>query len=292
MNLDVFTMKECEDEIERCKVMNIHYRRLTNLIAINSGMNNYSSNINFYLVSDLMKKQATEWTNFNAFTGIAWTIKPLYGWLSDSFYPFKYRFKPYVTLMQLLYLLTTGFVAFSTINFEGETDAFNFRIFRIAMLLSSITIAFIDSLAQGLTVVTTKIDLKIQKLRKRRATLTGKDFEDDNNSMKSFGLFNMIRGLLRCVTALLGGVFAKRIPVALSYALMCVYPVFMIIFTLFFFKETPVRPPRLNLTSLEKTVVQQYSAYPERPALLGKTHRETLHPDASPLQTSEPDSAP
>ena len=88
--------------------------------------------------------------------------------------------------------------------------------------------------------VCTKIDLKISKLRKRRATLSGADFQDDNNSMKSFGLFNMIRGLLRCFTSLLGGIFAKRISVGLSYSIMCAYPVFMILFTLFFFKEPRV----------------------------------------------------
>ena len=71
--------------------------------------------------------------------------------------------------------------------------------------------------------------------------MQGTDFMDDNNSMKSYGLFNMLRGLLRYVTALIGGVFAKSFSVGVSYTFLCVYPTFMIIFTLFFFKETSVK---------------------------------------------------
>ena len=99
LNLDVYTVKQCEDEIKRCKTMNEHFRRLTYMIAINSGMHAYVSNINFYLVSDLMKKEARDFAALGAFAGLAWTIKPIYGWISDSIYPFKLRFKPYVTLM-------------------------------------------------------------------------------------------------------------------------------------------------------------------------------------------------
>ena len=42
MNLDIFTVEQCESEIHRCTVMNVHYRRLMYLIAINSGMHYYS----------------------------------------------------------------------------------------------------------------------------------------------------------------------------------------------------------------------------------------------------------
>jgi len=147
LNLDVYTVKECEDEIIRCRVMNTHYRRLTYLIAINTGMHNYTGNINYYFLSDIMKKQASQFVAFVAFTTLAWTIKPIYGWISDSIYPFKFRFKPYVTLMQILYVLLAGFIASNTFNYQEETDTFNFKIFRLAVLLLNISVAFIYSLA-------------------------------------------------------------------------------------------------------------------------------------------------
>jgi len=117
MNLDMYSVEQCEEEIRRCTVMNVHYRRLMYLIAINSGMHYYSQNINYYLISDLMKRQASDWTVFTAFTGLAWTIKPIYGWITDSFYPFTYRFKPYVTLMSIIYLLIAVYIAIHTFSF-------------------------------------------------------------------------------------------------------------------------------------------------------------------------------
>lgn len=147
MNLDDYTVKECEDEIRRCRVMNTHFRRLTYLIAINSGMHSYTGNINYYFVSDIMKKEASQFVAFGAFTALAWTIKPIYGWVSDSIYPFKFRFKPYVTLMQILYVLSAGFIASNTFNYQEETETFNFKIFRFAVLLLNISVAYIDSLA-------------------------------------------------------------------------------------------------------------------------------------------------
>ena len=101
--------------------------------------------------------------------------------------------------------------------------------------------------------------------------------DDDNNSMKSYGLFNMLRGLLRCVTALIGGIFAKKISVGVSYTLLCIYPTFMIIFTLFFFKETSVRSRARVLTFVEEEVVQQSPTRVERPTLLEQAHREAVH---------------
>ena len=61
---------------------------------------------------------------------------------------------------------------------------------------------------------------------------------DDTNSLKSFGLFNMLRGLLGCVSGLASGIVARRVSVGVSYCLLCIYPTFMIIFTLFCFKES------------------------------------------------------
>jgi hypothetical protein len=158
----------------------------------------------------------------------------------------------------MVYLTLAIYVASHTFDFKGETPAFNFNLLSIAALSLNVCVAFIDSLAQGLTVVTTKIDLKIAKLKERRATATGAELmEDQTSSMKNYGLFNMLRGLMRTITALVGGILAKRIRVGYSYSLMCIYPMFMIVFTLFFFKETSVT--ELNLPSfyfLEAQVVE------------------------------------
>ena len=64
-----------------------------------------------------MKRQTSDLTIFLAFVKIAWTIKPVYGWITDSIYPFKYRFKPYVSVMALFFISVAAFVASQTFDF-------------------------------------------------------------------------------------------------------------------------------------------------------------------------------
>jgi hypothetical protein len=78
--------------------------------------------------------------------------------------------------------------------------------------------------------------------------------------MKSFGLFNIIRGILRAVMGLVGGVMANRISVQKSYAVLGAYPIVMIVYTLLIFKEERVSQfysIHIHLTFLEKSLVQQ-----------------------------------
>ena len=42
IDLDLYTVEQCEEEIRRSTVMNTHYRRLMYVIAVNTGMYNYA----------------------------------------------------------------------------------------------------------------------------------------------------------------------------------------------------------------------------------------------------------
>jgi hypothetical protein len=59
--------------------------------------------------------------------------------------------------------------------------------------------------------------------------------------MKSFGMFSIIRGILRAIMGLFGGVMAKRVSIRISYIILAIYPVVMMLYTLFIFKEHSVK---------------------------------------------------
>ena len=42
IDLDLYTVEQCEEEIRRSTVMNTHYRRLMYVIAVNTCMYNYA----------------------------------------------------------------------------------------------------------------------------------------------------------------------------------------------------------------------------------------------------------
>lgn len=127
-------------------------------------------------------------------------------------------------------------------------------------LILNICVAFIDAMAEGITAINTKLGAKIAKLQEaeRRATGAVEDMEEENE-MKSFGLFNIIRGILRAIMSLIGGVMAKKSSVHTSYGVLGAYPIVMIVYTLFIFKEERVSP-NLKFWSpnifLEKSLVQ------------------------------------
>jgi hypothetical protein len=120
-------------------------------------------------------------------------------------------------------------------------NAPQFDRFKYTWLILNICVAFIDAMAEGITAINTKLGAKIAKLQEAERRATGAiDGHDEENEMKSFGMFNIIRGILRAVTALIGGVTAKRLSVNISYFILGVYPVIMILYTLFIFKEERV----------------------------------------------------
>jgi hypothetical protein len=210
------------------------------MIALNSAFFSFPGNVIFFFISGPLKKQSADMARFSAITSFPWSIKPVYGWISDSIYPFRYRLKPYVTLMQSIYIATALYIAAFTMNYQGPTVFFNFNTYKWAMFLMNLCVAFIDSMAWGLTVITTKTDMKIELLKKRRATMTGEELMDGDTSMKSVGIYNLLRGMLRTFFSMLGGFVATKIPVGINYLFLTGYPVYMVIYTLFFFKEQRV----------------------------------------------------
>ena len=95
-------------------------------------------------------------------------------------------------------------------------------------------------MAEGITAITTKIDTKIAKLKEAERRATGVQDENEENEMKSFGLFNIIRGIFRAITSLIGGILANKLNIHTHYIIVGVYPVIMMIYALFIFKEHKV----------------------------------------------------
>lgn len=60
-------------------------------MAIYSGMFLMIIYPNLYHVRSELQRSAAEYTRFDSFTKSPWTIKPVFGWISDSIYPFRIR---------------------------------------------------------------------------------------------------------------------------------------------------------------------------------------------------------
>jgi hypothetical protein len=62
------------------------------MMAFYSGLLFLTFFSNFNHVKNDLKKSNFEYTQFYNLTAASWTFKPVFGWISDSFYPFRYRY--------------------------------------------------------------------------------------------------------------------------------------------------------------------------------------------------------
>lgn len=61
------------------------------MMAFYSGMLFITYYSNFNHVMNDLNKSNSEYSKFYNLTATSWTFKPVFGWISDSFYPFRYR---------------------------------------------------------------------------------------------------------------------------------------------------------------------------------------------------------
>ena len=130
--------------------------------SLNSGWSSYCGGINFNFLANTLKLPADQTTYFDAKMSLFWAIKPIYGWLTDSFYPFTYRVKPYIIAMSLMNALSCFFVCFG--KFLLDVPETTYDIFWYSNCFKNTAVAFIDAMAEGITAINTKLHAKINTL--------------------------------------------------------------------------------------------------------------------------------
>jgi len=100
-----------------------------------------------YLMKNVMKLDPSQAQYFASATMLAWLVKPLWGYISDTFPIFGYRRKPYLIGMSL-------FAAFSWFGLAWMAYERNFNYWGLLIMfnLSAAAYAFVDVVCDGLMV--------------------------------------------------------------------------------------------------------------------------------------------
>lgn len=108
-----------------------------------------------FLLKDELKLGPAELSATLGLLSLPWTIKPLYGFLSDGFPIGGYRRRPYLVLAGFV-----GFMSYMVLASSSSTDdaemSMTFTITIISLLLSSASIALSDVVADGIVVQKTR----------------------------------------------------------------------------------------------------------------------------------------
>ena len=155
-DIATWSQERRHDEIDRLKNMNKRYRALMLMVSLNSGWALYIQNINTFYLRSVLKINGAVVNDFNSNTALPWLAKPIWGFCSDSFFIFRYRFKSHIIIM-------TSLTIAACMIFVVHPNP-NFYLYTIVNLLLNFATAYIDTMAEGMSAVITKNFERIQAL--------------------------------------------------------------------------------------------------------------------------------
>lgn len=104
---------------------------------------------------------------------------------------------------------------------------------------------FADALGEGMTAVISKMEIRLSDMKAEEEKK--KIFMDDVEK-RSVGNYFMIRMAMRALGTVIGGFLAKSTSIKYVYAIFCIFPLFMVIWSSVYFKEIEVSDFNLILT--------------------------------------------
>lgn len=194
-----------------------------------SGVLLFTTLPNLFHVMNILGQSPAQFNTFDNLTQSTWLAKPILGYFSDSFHPFHYRIKSYVIIMTVI---MAGSCYLITITSNSLS------IFTLLVSLIYFAVGFVDTQAEGLTAVITKMETRLAELKKE----IGLANEEDVNSNENIGNFLMLRNLFRFTAIFLGGFLVdQKVSIKIIYIILGLSPASLLIFTLFFFTELKVK---------------------------------------------------
>lgn len=127
--------------------------------------------------------------------------------------------------MIISYILGSLYIVFHSPELE---------FYSLVIFLNSLCTAAIDTIAEGLSSSILKKSHHLVSLKK---TIITEEPVQEENDMKSFGNFAVIRLFFKMIMVFLGGTFSDKLSIHFVYAISSVYSVIFLIFVLFFFSE-------------------------------------------------------
>jgi hypothetical protein len=201
------------------------------MVSMNSGYYAFRHLFALNYIRKTLNQSVAVYSGYRSATDLPWIFKPVWGAIIDAVQPARYRFKAHITFAAFMHLTIAVILAIN----GGPTYDQMFWF----MCGMSACVAYIDSLANGLTAMITQNRERI-KLMKEIDVEEGEEDEGDE-SMKAFGIFTGIRAVFVAIMNFVGGMVADSIEFRYGIFILAGYPLIMFVFAAFFYKEEKVR---------------------------------------------------
>jgi len=197
------------------------------VVAFYSGFLMVFQYLNTYFMQHTLKVDSGKAALFNSVVSISWIFKPVYGYISECFFPFKYRLKSYIVASCIL----ISAMSISLLVYTPQYEMYMLQFFFIFM-----GYGIIDTLGEGLTALIMKTEKEIQHL----SSFFDPNIEQDIDNKKSFGNFYNFRSLVRNVFIFVGGALSTSVSLKWFFIIQLLLSIAVVVYTIFFFFEPKV----------------------------------------------------
>ena len=196
------------------------YRYFFMITSVASCIINLTVYPNLSYVKDTLKVTPAEMTLFSTLTRLEALIKPLIGYIEDKYSPFGgYKIKFFTSLSSVCLIFIYLYIWIAKPGII---------LFSVLMVAKGVAASIGDTMAQGMTVVTLKYQLRLSKL--------------DPSSTKTheglnYGYQKIVSNMARIICVYCGGVMAGNVDIGVIYFSMIIVPVLTLLYTFVIFKE-------------------------------------------------------
>jgi len=180
-----------------------------------------------FYVQYKLEVDSIEMAWFNSIVLLSWSFKPIYGYISEFFFPFKYRIKSYIFASCVVIL---GF-SVSLFLYTPKLHYFTVQYFMIYL-----SFGVVDMIGEGLTALIMKTDKEILML----SSFFDPNINTHIDNKRSFGNFYNFRALIRNLFNFLGGALAEFIDIKWIFLAVAILAIIIGVYTLFGFHEPRV----------------------------------------------------
>lgn len=120
----------------------------------------------------------------------------------------------------------------------------HYTIFTICVFGVYFCVGFVDTLAEGMTALITKMEDQKRKIEKSAnivEMVEGEKMESESDkNKKAIGNYLMFKMFVKTIGMFLGGILADKVRIGVIYGILGIFPILLNIWTIFFFKEEKV----------------------------------------------------
>lgn len=120
--------------------------------------------------------------------------------------------------------------------FEPTYNSFTIMVFAVYFC-----VGFVDTMAEGMTALITKMEAELQLLNQEAGTLVSDNGNESDKNKKAIGNYLMFKMFVKTLGIFTGGILADQVSISVIYGILGVFPLVLLFWTVFLFKEDKVR---------------------------------------------------